>query len=89
MVSVADGQIEPLTALAWNRVDSTVWLPDWSGLIMVAKEKGAWDSIQLWHISYPGGAARRILSDLDNYGSGIRFVVRRSVVVGNAGAKNN
>ena len=71
VVSVADGQIKPLTALAWHSVFSTVWLPDGCGLVMVAKEKGAWDSIQLWHISYPDGAARRILSDLDNYGSGL------------------
>jgi Tol biopolymer transport system component/DNA-binding winged helix-turn-helix (wHTH) protein len=71
VVSVADGQMKPLTALAWHRIDSTVWLPDGSGLVIVAKEKGAFDSIQLWHISYPGGAARRILSDLDNYGSGV------------------
>jgi Tol biopolymer transport system component/DNA-binding winged helix-turn-helix (wHTH) protein len=69
VLSVVNGQIKPLTALAWNSVYSTVWLPDGSGLAMVAKEKGAWDSVQLWHISYPGGAARRILSDLDNYGS--------------------
>ena len=71
VVSVADGQIKPLTALAWHSVFSTVWLPDGSGLVMVAKEKGAWDSIQLWHISYPSGVSRRILSDLDNYGSGV------------------
>jgi Tol biopolymer transport system component/DNA-binding winged helix-turn-helix (wHTH) protein len=71
VMSVADGQIKPLTALAWHSVFSTVWLPDGSGLVMVAKEKGAWDSIQLWHISYPDGAARRILSDLDNYGSAL------------------
>jgi Tol biopolymer transport system component/DNA-binding winged helix-turn-helix (wHTH) protein len=71
VASVIDGQIKPLTALAWNRIDSTSWLPDGSGLVMVAKEKGWWDNIQLWHISYPDGAARRILSDLDNYGAGL------------------
>jgi len=71
VVSVANGQIERVTTLEWNAVYSTVWLPDGSGLAMVAKEKGAWDNVQIWHISYPDGAARKILSDLDDYGSGL------------------
>jgi len=71
VVSVASGEIKPLTALAWTHVASTVWLPDGSGLVMVAKEKGAWDGFQIWHVSYPGGAARRMLSDLDSYGSAL------------------
>ena len=68
-VSVVDGQVIPLTGLEWHYVASTVWLPDGSGLVMVAKEKGVWDGSQLWHVSYPEGAARKILSDLDSYGS--------------------
>ncbi len=69
VVSVANGEIKPLTSFAWERIDATVWLPDGRGLIAVAKEKGAWDSIQLWHISYPKGEAHRVVSDLDNYGA--------------------
>ena len=71
VADVGHGEIKPLTALAWNRVDSTNWLPDGSGLVTIAKEKGWWDNIQLWHISYPDGAARKILSDLVNYGAGV------------------
>ena len=70
-VASIEGQIKPLTNLAWNRIDSTNWLPDGTGLVMIGKEKGWWDNIQLWHISYPDGAARRILSDLVNYGAGL------------------
>jgi Tol biopolymer transport system component len=71
IVSVPDGQIKPLTALSWFHVASTSWLPDMSGLVIVAKEKGVWDGFQLWNVSYPEGSARRILSDLDNYGPAV------------------
>jgi DNA-binding winged helix-turn-helix (wHTH) protein/Tol biopolymer transport system component len=72
LVSVTDGRIRPLTSLAWSYIASTVWLPDGSGLVMVAKQKGVLD-YQLWHISYSDGTARRILSDLDTYGSALCF----------------
>jgi Tol biopolymer transport system component len=71
IVSVPDGQIKPLTALSWFHVASISWLPDMSGLVMVAKEQGVWDRFQLWNVSYPEGTARRILSDLDNYGPAV------------------
>jgi len=71
VVTVPDGQIRPLTALSWVHVTATTWLPDMSGVIAIAKEKGVLDGFQLWNVSYPDGKARRILSDLDNYGSAI------------------
>lgn len=69
VVSAADSQIRPLTASAWNEVLGTVWLPDGNGLAVIAREKDAWERSQIWHVSYPGGAARRIVHDLDNYNS--------------------
>jgi Tol biopolymer transport system component/DNA-binding winged helix-turn-helix (wHTH) protein len=72
LVSVTDASIKPLTSLAWSYIASTVWLPDGSGLVMVAKQRGVLD-YQLWHISYYDGSARRILSDLDTYGSALSF----------------
>ena len=71
VVSVGDGQIKQLTDLNWFHIASTKWLPDMSGLVIVAKEKGVWDGFQLWSVSYPQGTANRILPDLDNYGSGL------------------
>jgi Tol biopolymer transport system component/DNA-binding winged helix-turn-helix (wHTH) protein len=71
VVSVKDGQIRQLTDLNWFHIASTKWLPDMSGLVIVAKEKGVWDAFQLWSVSYPQGTANRILPDLDNYGSGL------------------
>ena len=73
VVPVADGQIKPLTTLSWSHVASTAWLPDMSGLVVVAKEKGVWDGFQLWNVSDPEGTARRILADLDNYGPALTF----------------
>jgi Tol biopolymer transport system component/DNA-binding winged helix-turn-helix (wHTH) protein len=73
VVSVGGGQIKPLTTLSWFHVASTAWLPDMSGLVVVAKEKGVWDGFQLWNVSYPEGTARRILADLDNYGPALTF----------------
>lgn len=71
VVNVADGSIAPLTALSWVHITATTWLPDMSGIIVIGKEKGVLDGFQLWNVSYPEGQVRRVLSDLDNYGSAI------------------
>lgn len=73
VVSVNDGQTKQLTQLNWFHIASTVWRPDMSELVLVAKEKGVWDGFQLWRVSYPQGTANRILPDLDNYGQGLSF----------------
>jgi hypothetical protein len=73
VVSVGDGQIKPLTTLSWFHVASTAWLPDMSGLVVVAKEKGVWMAFNCGMFSYPEGTARRILADLDNYGPALTF----------------
>ncbi len=67
VISAADGQIRALTASAWNEVLATVWLPDGSGLVVAAREKDMFDSIQLWRVAYPDGSASRIVPDLDTY----------------------
>lgn len=36
-VSVTDGKITPLTALAWYGIASTVWFPDGKGLVTVGE----------------------------------------------------
>jgi Tol biopolymer transport system component/DNA-binding winged helix-turn-helix (wHTH) protein len=73
VVSVKDGQTKQITQLNWFHIASTVWRPDMSELILVAKEKGVWDGFQLWSVSYPQGTANRILPDLDNYGPELSF----------------
>jgi len=48
----------------WSYLSRFQWLPNGRGLIAVAGEQ---EAAQLWHISYPGGEARRITNDLNNY----------------------
>lgn len=68
-VAVDDGAVKPLTSLGWNGIRALVWTRDGDGLFCVAGEHEArWES-QIWFISYPNGAARRIVSDLNVYGA--------------------
>lgn len=68
-VAVADGSIKLVTTLGWSGIRALLWTKDGSGLYSVAGERDAlWDS-QIWHISYPNGEARRVVSDLNVYGA--------------------
>ena len=69
VVSVTDGSLKTLTNKAWREVRRTEWLNDASGLIAVASENLSGVELQLWHVSYPDGAAQRIVTDLNTYGS--------------------
>jgi Tol biopolymer transport system component len=44
------------------------WLSNGRGLLLVAADQVS-RQFQVWHLTYPGGAARRITSDLNNYRS--------------------
>ncbi len=44
-----------------------VWLPDSSGLMLAAAEKPG--MTQVWYLSYPDGASRRVTNDLSDYTS--------------------
>ncbi|HEY3168531.1 MAG TPA: winged helix-turn-helix domain-containing protein [Candidatus Binatia bacterium] len=65
-VNAAEPTLRPLTSYGWHRVESVTWRPDGSGLIVVARDR---NSIlrQLWSVSYPGGEAKRVLTDLTIY----------------------
>jgi eukaryotic-like serine/threonine-protein kinase len=66
-VSVEDGSEKLLTNGRWAKVLQVAWLADNSGFIMAATEKG--EGALLWHVSFPGGEARRITNDPSNYPS--------------------
>jgi TolB protein len=67
-VSTIDGSQKSLTKDRWAFTGQVVWLKDGQGLITVASEQGqVRASAQLWHLSYPGGEARRITNDLNRY----------------------
>ena len=80
-VPVAGGAERILTSQRWYQIQRLAWLADGSGLLMTAAEKASDSrSRQIWHLSYPGGEARKITNDLNNY-MGISLNADSSVLV--------
>lgn len=65
-VSVADGAQKQLTTKRWHAVTQLAWLADGNGLLMDARNSGDAHP-QIWHVSYPGGQARRIYNDFNSF----------------------
>lgn len=65
-VRVADGSEKPIGSQRWWRLGRTAWLRDGSGLVFTGRETVASPS-QIWYVSYPGGEARKITNDLNDY----------------------
>lgn len=69
-VNVSNGNVRQLSAEGWNYIRSTAWLKDGSGILLIGEPKtsnvGRW---QIYHISYPDGAAQPFNPDLNSYGS--------------------
>ena len=53
-----------------NYVGQVRWLADGSGLLAAIGDPSQGFRGQLWHISFPGGEARRFTNDLLDYGLG-------------------
>jgi eukaryotic-like serine/threonine-protein kinase len=51
----------------WFSIIDVEWLRDNSGLIVAAREPSRTSPVQIWHLSYPGGEARKITNDFNNY----------------------
>src|SRR5213075_654209 len=66
-VNLADGSTTLVTPHAWRTLEGLTWLKDGSGLVSVGLEKSSLHS-QLWFISFPGGEARPLITDLNDYG---------------------
>ena len=66
-VAVADGTSKVITTQRWAGVGRVAWFGDGSGIAVVARESAS-DDLQIWQVSYPEGAARRITNDLNSYG---------------------
>ena len=65
--AVADGTAKDLTPDPWQFTARVTWLPDMSGLLVIAGE--AVGRTQIWFVSYPNGERRRITNDLNGYRS--------------------
>ncbi len=68
-VGVADRAETVLTSQRWRFIRDVAWLPDGGGLVINARDEASAPQIalQIWRVSYPGGEARRITNDLNNY----------------------
>ncbi len=93
-IDVASGRERPITTQKWGFIYQVAWLSDGSGLIILANDKQRSSdkqssTIQLWLVSYPGGEARRITTDLNSY-SNLHLTADSSALVTtqNAGPTN-
>jgi serine/threonine protein kinase len=66
-VRVDNGSERPLTSKLWKQMRELVWLPDSSGILLIGTDDVATSSSQVWFVSYPGGLARRITHDSNDY----------------------
>src|SRR5688500_382120 len=80
-VPVDGGAERMLTSQRWYQIQRLAWLSDGNGLLMTAAEKASdLRTEQIWHLSYPGGEAKKITNDLNNY-QGISLNGDSSVLV--------
>ena len=69
-VPIEGGAERVVTSQRWYQIHRLSWLADGSGLLMTAAETASdARSRQIWHVSYPGGEARKITNDLNGYTS--------------------
>ncbi|MBV9927252.1 MAG: PD40 domain-containing protein [Acidobacteria bacterium] len=66
VVRVEDGRQSPASPREWGWTGHVEWLSDGSGFLLTASEQPE-GMDQIWHVSYPDGAARRITSDSKRY----------------------
>jgi Tol biopolymer transport system component/DNA-binding winged helix-turn-helix (wHTH) protein len=65
-VRVEDGAQSPASPREWGWTGHVEWLADGGGFLLTASEQPE-GMDQIWHVSYPDGAARRITSDSKRY----------------------
>jgi Tol biopolymer transport system component/DNA-binding winged helix-turn-helix (wHTH) protein len=68
-VRVADGRQTILNTHQWDAIQAIEWLADGTGLIVAARDNASLIAHQLWQVDYPGGEARPITKDSNNYSS--------------------
>lgn len=68
VVNVADKSERQLSKQRWVEMGRVVWLRDGSGLVVSAREDKAGPQ-QLWFVTWPDGAVRKLTNDLHDYDS--------------------
>ncbi|HET9532117.1 MAG TPA: winged helix-turn-helix domain-containing protein [Blastocatellia bacterium] len=65
---VADGVVSPLPSSPWSAISQVAWRPDGKSLLVIAVDYKS-SLHQVWSLSYPGGEARRVTDDFNDYRS--------------------
>lgn len=66
-VSAADGSERQIPVPPnWKEISGVVWLGSGENLLATVRESQG-QPIQIWNLSYPGGEAKRITNDLNDY----------------------
>jgi len=69
-VDVETGKETPLGSTRWGNIinlQDLSWVPDGSGLVLTGFEEKGNRKNQVWFLSYPGGQARKVTNDLNQY----------------------
>jgi serine/threonine protein kinase/Tol biopolymer transport system component len=88
---VSDGQETVISAARWRFIGGLAWLPDRSALIVAARDRASppGTPAQIWQLAYPGGEARQLTNDSNQFdslsltGDGKALVATRSEVRSN------
>jgi serine/threonine protein kinase/Tol biopolymer transport system component len=68
-IPAGGGNERPITPPQWGFVSRVNWLNDGSGLVIALFAGYTSIGSQIWFVSYPDGAARRLTNDLNGYGT--------------------
>ena len=79
-VRVSDGAIEKVSHRAWGVVGQLAWLPDQTGLVLVARENDISRRGEVWFVSYPIHEEHKISGGLDIYQVGSLSVAANGTV---------
>ncbi len=67
-VKIANGNEKAITSSPWHTIECKAWLPDGSGLVMIAGDQLSRSyQRQIWYLSYPRGEAVQITNDVSSY----------------------
>ena len=68
-VRLEDKSERKISTDRWRAINSIEWLADGSGIIATARDRAsiAGSPMQIWHVAYSNGEARRITNDVNNY----------------------
>jgi Tol biopolymer transport system component len=65
-IGVASAVERTISSQSWSYGRQLKWLPDGKGLLLSARES-AGGPYSLWHVTYPGGKARKLTSGIDEF----------------------